>query len=152
MVSERTQKGKWTFRIAGIFFLLSALLEALSLTSPVLLFGAIREGLAAAIYHGVYGVLFLGLAIGLWRARRWAYRLVFVTTFVYTADVVQGLLSRQAMEAFLRLQMRGHEDLLQLVGFDLYLQATMALKAILVAGWWGFALYTYVRRRYFQSV
>ena len=150
MESEKTQKGKWTFRIAGLCFFFSALLEALSLASPVLLFGAIRTGGAAWIYHGLYGLLFAALGIGLWFARPWAYLLVFLTTLIYTIDVIQGLLFRKALEAFLMLQMQGREDLLQLVDFDLILRAFMGVKVTLAAGWWGFALYTYLRRQYFQ--
>jgi Predicted membrane protein (DUF2127) len=150
MEPEKTQKGKWTFRIASFFFFLSVLLEALPPTSPVLLFGAVRAGVAAGIYHGLYGLLYAGLGIGLWRARPWAYKLVLLTTLIYTIDVIQGLLSPKALGAFLRLQLGGHEDLLQLVDFNLILQAFMGVKGILVAGWWGFALYTYLRRRYFQ--
>jgi hypothetical protein len=158
MKPEKTQKGKWTFRSASLCFFLSVLLEfffwvrlgRLPLTSPVLLFGAIREGIGAGIYHGLYDLLYLGLGIGLWRARPWAYKLVFLTTLIYTIDVIQGLLFPKALEAFLRLQMGGYEDLLQLIDFNLIRQAVMGVKAILVAGWWGFALYTYLRRAYFQ--
>jgi hypothetical protein len=150
MEPERTQKGKWTFRIASLCFFLSVLFEALSPTSPVLLFGGIRAGVAAGLYHGMYVLLYVGLGFGLWRARPWAYKLVMLTTLIYTIDAIQGVLSPKALEAFLRLQMRGYEDVLQLVDLNLILQALMGVKAILVAGWWGFALYTHLRRRYFQ--
>jgi hypothetical protein len=149
MEPDKTQKGKWTFRIASVLFFLSVLFEVLAPTSPVLLFGGIHTGIAAWLYHGLYGLVYVGLGIGLWRARPWGYKLVLLATLIYTIDAIQVLLSPKALEAFLRLQMRGYEDVLQLVDLRLILQALMGVKAILVAGWWGFALYTHLRRRYF---
>jgi hypothetical protein len=142
-------KGKITFRIAAVFFLLSALLEIFSITSQVPLFGALRGGVSAAIYHLIYFLLFLGLGIGLWRAKPWGYGLVFAGTLLYTLDKVLYLLYRDSMKVWLRKQFSGYEEMLQFIDIGLILQMVILLMLLFVAGWWGFAVYTYWRREYF---
>jgi hypothetical protein len=142
-------KGRITFRIAAIFFLLSALLEILSLTSQVPLFGALRGGVVAVIWHLVYFSLFLGLAIGLWRAKPWGYKLVFVGTLLYTLDNVSTLFYREFMKAWLMQQLSRYEDIWQLIDIGIVLQMVTLMMLVFVACWWGFAVYTYWRREYF---
>lgn len=142
-------KGRITFRIAAIFFLLSALLEILSLTSQVPLFGALRGGAFVAVYHLIYFLLFLGLGIGLWRAKPWGYRLVFAGTLFYTLDKILYLLYRDTMKAWLRQQLSGYEEMLQFIDIGIILQMVILLMLLFVACWWGFAVYTYWRREYF---
>ena len=77
-------KGKFTFQTAGVLFVLSALLELFSINSPIPLFGNIRGGVIAATYHLKYVLLFSLLGFGLFRAKSWAYPLVFVSTGLYT--------------------------------------------------------------------
>ena len=71
-------KGKFTFQTAGVLFVLSALLELFSINSRVPLFGNIQGGMIAATYHLIYVVLFFPLGFGLYKAKSWAYTLVFV--------------------------------------------------------------------------
>jgi hypothetical protein len=142
-------KGRITFRIAAVFFLLSALLEIFSITSEVPLFGALRGGVSAAIYHLIYFLLFMALGIGLWRAKPWGYRLVFAGTLLYTLDKVLYLLYRDSMKAWLRIQLSGYEEMLQFIDIGLILQMVILLMLLFVACWWGFAVYTYWRREYF---
>jgi hypothetical protein len=142
-------KGRITFRIAAVFFLLSALLEIFSITSEVPLFGALRGGVSAAIYHLIYFLLFMALGIGLWRAKPWGYRLVFAGTLLYTLDKVLYLLYRDSMKAWLRIQLSGYEEMLQFIDIGLILQMVILLMLLFVACWWGFTVYTYWRREYF---
>lgn len=142
-------KGRITFRTAAIFFLLSALLEILSLTSQVPLFGKLRGGTLAAVYHLTYFLLFLGLGIGLWRARPWGYRLVFAGTLCYTLDKISYILYRNSMKAWLRQQLSGYEEMLQFIDIRMILALVTLLMLLFVACWWGFAAYTYWRREYF---
>ena len=150
MATER-KKGHFTFRTCAALFMASAVLELLSIGSEALLFGAIRSGLSAGIYHLVYVVLFLALGIGLWRATKWGYTLVFVTTILYTLDKVQLVLGQEALKDFVKAQMAGFENQLQMQGINetLILQAIAMMAAVVILGWWGFALYTYWRRDYF---
>jgi len=55
----------------------------------------------AATYHLIYVVLFFWLGFGLYRARPWAYTLVFVTTALYTLDRLVYVLDRKALEIYL---------------------------------------------------
>ena len=147
------KKGHFTFRTTALLLMVSAAFELLSLTAEEPLFGEIRSGIGVGIYHLAYAVLFTALGVGLWRARKWGYTLVFVTTAVYTLDKLQFILSRQAMENFIVQQMSGYEEVLQSQGFDsaLFMQAIVLTNIIIVLCWWGFALYTYWRRDYFKS-
>lgn len=151
METER-KKGRFTFRSAAVLLIASGMLELLAVTSEVPLFGAIQGGIAAAVYHVVYAALFLALGWGLWNATQWGYRLVFITAAIYTLDKLQLVLSRQAMESFLEIQLAGIESQMQAQGLDqaLIVQAVVLMAVMVVLGWWGFALYTYWRRDYFR--
>ena len=147
------KKGTFTFRTAAVLFVLSAIFELFSVTSEVPLFGAIRGGLSANVYHIVYIMLFLALGVGLWEAKKWGYMLVFVTTALYTLDKLQFMLSSQAVEAFITTQMGGYESELQAQGISagLIMEAIVLMSIVVILCWWGFAWYTYVRRDYFQA-
>lgn len=147
------KKGQFTFRTTAVLFLLSAVFELLSISSETLLFGEIRGGAVASIYHLVYVALFTALGVGLWSGKKWGYALVFGTTTIYTLDNLQFLLSRQTYETFLANQMAGYESALQSQGIDLALimQTIVLVNVIVILCWWGFALYTYWRRDYFKS-
>jgi hypothetical protein len=142
-------KGKITFRTAAVLFLLSALLEIFSVTSKVALLGALRGGALAVIWHLVYISLFLGLGVGLWRAKPWGYKLVFVGTLFYTLDKVSNLLYTDFMKAWLMQQLSRYEDIWQLIDIGIDPQMVTLLMLLFVACWWGFAVYTYLRSDYF---
>lgn len=147
------KKGHFTFRTAAVLLIASAVLELLSVTSEVPLFDAVRDGIAAGIYHLVYAGLFLALGMGLWRAKKWGYTLVFVTTAVYTLDKLQLVLGRQALDTYIKTQFAGYESQLQSQGIDtaLVTQAIVLMAVVVVLCWWGFALYTWWRRDYFKQ-
>lgn len=147
------KKGRFTFRTAAVLFILSALFEILSISSETLLFGAIQDGVIAGVYHLVYVVLFMALGVGLWNGKSWGYPLVFTATAVYTLDKLQFVLSRDALEALIANQLAGYESALQAQGMDvtLIMQAVILTSVVVVLFWWGFALYTYLRRDYFKS-
>lgn len=152
MTTDR-KKGHFTFRMAGVLLMASTVLEVFSVTSEVPLFGEVRGGIAAGIYHLVYAGLFLALGMGLWGAKKWGYTLVFVTTAVYTLDKLQLMLGRQALDTFIKAQFAVYESQLQSQGIDsvLIMQAVMLMAVVVVLCWWGFALYTWWRRDYFQD-
>ena len=143
------KKGRITFRTAAVLFGLSALLEILSITSKVALWGALRGGVVAVIWHLVYFSLFLGLGVGLWRAKPWGYKLVFVGTLFYTLDKVSTLFYREFMKAWLMQQLSRYEDIWQLINIGFVLQMVTLIMLVFVACWWGFAVYTYLRKDYF---
>ena len=147
------KKGHFTFRTTAVLLMVSAAFELLSLTAEEPLFGEIRSGISVGIYHLAYAVLFTALGVGLWRARKWGYNLVFVTTALYSLDKLQFVLNQQVLEGFIKQQMSGYEEVFQSQGIDsaLLMQAIVLTNIIIVLCWWGFALYTYWRRDYFKS-
>lgn len=147
------KKGHFTFRTTAVLLMVSAAFELLSITDEIPLFGEIRDGITAGIYHIAYVVLFLALGIGLWGAKKWAYTLVFVSTVLYTLDALQFLLGQQAIGAYITKQISGYESVIQSLGLNADLLTLLfVFTNILVAlCWWGFALYTYWRRNYFKS-
>ncbi len=151
------KKGKFTFRTTAVFFILSAVVELVFLNSDVALFGAIRGGPAAVLYHLIYAAIFIILGAGLWNARPWGYRAVLGFTVYYTLDVVQAWLSRQAVQADFMQQLAGYEDTFQQAGVDkeafqnLLLNTITIVPLVVLLCWWGFAWYTHIHRDYFQS-
>jgi len=143
-------KGKLTFRITAVLFVISAAFELFSWASWVPLFGSMRGGPAALIHHIFYAALYVALGAGLWRARHWGYTLVFIVTALYTFDKLQFVIYRKSILADLMAKPGVLQDVLLLVGSHLLLQVLTATAIIMVAGWWGFALYTYLRRDYFR--
>ena len=148
-VAPSRKKG-FTIRTAGALFVASAVFELFSLTSEIPLFGAVRGGVVAVMYHLGYVVLFLALGIGLWTLRRWGYQLVFAGTLYYTLDKVLYLLGRQAREAHLIEQLTKYGDVLDLVDKGFILQMMNLTTLLFLACWWGFALYIYTQREHFR--
>lgn len=143
--------GRSTFRTAAVFFALSASIELAGVTMPAPLFGELRVGAVAAIYHLIYVALFLALGVGLWTARRWGYRAVFIGTAFYTLDKLQFLMSGSVIQDFVNMMFRGQEPLLQAVGPDMAMLSLTLVTLAVVLGWWGFAGYTHLRRGYFGA-
>ena len=147
------KKGHFTFRTTAVLLIASAVFELFSITAEEPLFGEIRSGLSVGIYHVFYAALFAALGVGLWRARKWGYTLVFVTAVLYALDKLQFFMNQEAMESFIKQQMSGNESALQAQGIDsmLIMQAMALTSVVIVFCWWGFALYTYWRRDYFKN-
>jgi len=143
-------KGKFTFQSAGVLFGLSAVLELYSINSPVPLFGDIRGGAVAVTYHLIYVALFFALGFGLYKARPWAYRLVFAATGLYTLDRMVYVLDRKALETYMAGLLRKYGLTVGAVEMSFILRVLMLAAVLSAACWWGFAGYTYLRRRYFQ--
>ncbi len=144
-------KGKLSFQTAGVLFVLSALLELFSINSRVPLFGNIRGGLIAATYHLIYVALFFPLGYGLYRARSWAYTLVFVATALYTLDRLVYVLDRKALEIYLGTLLSKYGVTIGIPETGFILKVILLATVLIVACWWGFAGYTYLRREYFHQ-
>ncbi len=72
-IKSMTQKvkGLATIRIAAFYFLASAVFEVMDFNSAVALFGDVRTGAVAVVYHFVF-TAFYGLSgIGMWTAKPW---------------------------------------------------------------------------------
>lgn len=144
-------KGRFTFRTAAVLFVLSALFELVGMTQPVPLFGAFRGGTAALVYHLIYALLFLILAVGLWTAKPWGYQTLFIGGVLYSLDKLQFLMIGNMTQEFVNMIFRGQEQLLQSVGRDMVMLSLTLVVISFVIGWWGFAYYAYLRRSYFKD-
>lgn len=145
---DRRPAGTFTLRFAGATFGLSAVFELASMGSAVPMFGTLRGGAVAGVYHGVYVALFTGLFYGLWNASRWGYRLLFAATCFYTVDNLRYVLDRTGMRAQLEHSLSAVSELLDTES----MMRTATLSAILfVACWWGFTLYARAHRSYFAA-
>ena len=145
-------KGTFTFQTAGILFILSALIEIFSVTSRVPLLGALRGGVVAAVYHLTYVGLFLLLGFGLFRARPWAYQLVFIVTGIYTFDRLIFVLDRKALEIYLQQQLAAYSEIFQWIDMRLLVDVITVATLLGVLCWLGFAWYAIRRRAYFFQV
>ena len=148
---DNQHKGQFTFRTTAVLFVLSALLELYDLDAEAPLFGAVVGGAAIAVYHLLYAVLFAMLGTGLWTGRRYGYYAVFVTTGLYTIDRLQLVLWQDTLAAFVQTRLAGREDLLAALGLEYLLHVLTLMTVVMVACWWGFAAFTYVRRAYFSA-
>ena len=143
-------KGRFTFRSAGVLFVLSAVLELFSINSRVPLFGDIQGGIVAAAYHLVYAGLYVSLGFGLYTARPWAYPLVFAATGFYTLDRIVYILDRKALETYLAALLNKYGLSVGTLDTGFILKVVSIAAALTVLCWWGFAGYAYLRRQYFQ--
>jgi len=150
------RKGAFTIKTAGVLFILSGLYMLISPTSEVPLFGAMRGGLVALSYNVGFAALFLAIGIGLITGKPWGYGLVMSGTALYSVDKILLMLDKPAQEAYLTAS-GTMQSLAPLVGVpeaDLRAvggQAIAVTCLISLACWWGFALYIYLRRDYFQG-
>ncbi len=143
--------GTFTLRFAGAAFGISAVLELVSIGSTVPMFGALRGGAIANAYHGVYAALFAALCFGLWSARRWGYRLLFVSTCFYTVDNLRYVLDRTGMKAQLDRHLATFSAVREVVDAESLMQVATLSATLGVTCWWGFTLYARTRRSYFAA-
>lgn len=141
--------GAFTIRFAGVLFLLSGLAALVTVNADVALLGALRSGPLALGYNLLFAVLFFAMGAGLLAGRKWGYWLLLAGTAVYSVDRLAVLLDRRTRDAYL-----GNAELVQQLGslIDLNMldQAVMLAVAGSLACWWGFAIYIYLRRTYFD--
>jgi hypothetical protein len=148
-IGEGKRKGTFTIRTAAVFFILSAALELISITSDVSIAGRFVGGLIASFYHLFYGTLFFGMGIGLWRGRKWGLKVMLLGTILYTIEKVAYLLNKEAQLLEIERVSSQFGDLVDLVGIETILQMTNLTFLLILGCWWGFMGYLYFRRAYF---
>lgn len=149
-VSDSTpqRKGNSTIKGAGILFILSGVVSLGSMTSAVPLFGAMRSGAVAVCHNGLFGLLFLGIGVGLLVGRKWGCRLLYAGTAIFTLDRLAFLLSADTREAYLSGSEMA-QQVKSLVDPNMFNQTIVLAGVVSLLCWWGFALYLYWRRDYF---
>jgi hypothetical protein len=143
-------KGRGAIRTAAVLLTASAVFEILDAGAPVALFGALRGGPAAFLYHLVLAGLFLFCGIGLWRATPWGYWAVMAATAVYTIDKLQLMLFPQAFYDSILGQLTVTREIVEMIPPEQLLKYFILAYAALVLCWWGFAGYIHLRRSYFR--
>ncbi|MBU0753667.1 MAG: hypothetical protein KJ645_00910, partial [Planctomycetes bacterium] len=127
-----------------------ALFEVFSFTSEVPLFGALRSGPVAMIYHLLFTACFLFMGIGLITGRKWGYALLFWGTVFYTCDRLLFVWDGAAREAYVLKQFSSYREVLDMIDTQLLNQILILIALISIACWWGFVLFVRLRRDYFQ--
>lgn len=142
-------KGRLTIRIAGAFFVLSAVIELVSVGVQVPLLGALRGGLTAGVYHGAFAAIFLTIGMGLWRTTPWGARAVYLGTVIYSLDRFRYLLDRPGRESELIHQLAGYPEIVEAFGVGVLMRLGTSMALLFVGCWWGFAVYISLRRGVF---
>ncbi len=144
-------KGQATIRTAAVLFLASAVLEIMDFSAAVALFGGVRAGAAAVVYHFVFAALYVMSGIGMWTAKSWGYSAVMTTTAVYTIDKVQLVLFPDAFYDHILQQLTVTREIVGMIPKEQLIQYFILAYIVLLLCWWGFALYIHMRRQYFQE-
>ena len=148
---SQKQKGRVTIRTAAVLFLASAAFEILDFSSAVALFGAVRVGTAALLYHFVFAGLYVLTGIGMWTAKQWGYRVFMALTVIYTIDKIQSILFPQAFYDHIIQQLTVTREIVGMIPKEQLIQYFTIAYIIMLLCWWGFALYIHMRRSYFQE-
>jgi len=143
--------GRSTIRIAGVFFLISAAFELMSVMSAVPLFGAVRVGAIAVLYHSLYITLFIVMGTGLLTGKRWGYRAIFGGTLFYTVDRLLYAFYPKTIESQLNQQLGQYPELFEFFPLESMVDIGVLTTIIGLLCWWGFAVYIYVRRACFGA-
>ena len=92
----------------------------------------------------------MAIAVGLLVPKVWACRLILTGTAVYTLDRLIFLLDSGAREAYLaKSGVTG--EVAAFIDVSIFHQGIVLAILVSVLCWWGFALYIYLRRDYFQQ-
>lgn len=142
-------KGRATIRTAAVFFLASAVFEILDFSSAVALFGGVRVGAVAVIYHFVFAALYVLSGIGMWTAKPLGYWAFMTTTAIYTIDKIQLIFFRDAFYDHILKQLTVTREIVGMVPKEQLIQYFMAAYFFLLLCWWAFSLYIHWRRQYF---
>lgn len=129
----------------GLLVLFGGISELLSPRDPIALFGAMRVGPAALLYHFLFGVVSVACGLGLTVRSLWSERIFWLLTGLFTADRLMFLADAGARAAYVRDELHG--DLLQsMLSADDVNSTLLTLSAVSLASWWLFVVYLWTRR------
>ena len=101
-------------------------------------------------YNLFFGLLFLGMGLGLIIGRSWGYRLFMAGTAVYSLDRILFVLSKDTRDAFLTAS-GVSQEVRSLVDVSMFDQGIFLATIVTLVCWWGFACYIYLRRDFFRG-
>ena len=134
----------WLLIASGVWMLVAC-------TSPVPLFGSLRSGVVAVLYNGVFGALLLAMGYALSGRKPWALTATAAATAAYTLDKVLFILDAPARRAFLANGSQMIDSLGPGMG-SMVDQLAVLMSWSFLAGWWGLAIYIYIKRGYFRPM
>ncbi len=150
MSNTAPPKGSFTIKTAGVFFILSAILELTTIQSAVPLFGAIREGSVAWTYHLINTTLFLLAGLGLLEGSLRGLAAFYIMTAVYIIEQLLYLFDNKAIEAQLH-DLSEISTILGILDTNTLVETVKLTSASIILGTLFFALYIYYRREYFSN-
>jgi hypothetical protein len=142
----RAPTSNFTIVSSGWLLILSGVASLVTVTSPVALLGAVRGGVVAALYNGVFAVAFGAMGFALATRKRWAITATLATSAIYTFDKLEFLLGGAAREAALDEA----DGLLGSLGAVME-QVRVIISPVFLLCWWLFVAYLYAKRRYFAQ-
>ncbi len=148
-VAAPKRKGKATIQLAGVFFILSAVYELATVTSEVPLAGGMRSGAWALICHLMFVSAFAAAGAGLLVGKPWGFWTTMGATAFYTLERGAFLLDGSAKDAYVRASVGDLSAYGDIIDSGVVRSLLNLSVALLIACWWGFALYIYARRAYF---
>jgi hypothetical protein len=147
---EKIARRNLTILIAGWLLALSGAWTMLTCTSPVPLFGEVRGGVAAVLWNAAIGLPLLVAGYALAARKPYAMKATLIASVFYSLDKALFILDSKARAASLAES----SQLLDSLGGDMggmIDQIALLMSAMFLAGWWGFVLYVYTKREYFQK-
>ena len=95
-----------------------------------------RGGVVALGYNGLFGLLFLGMGVGLLMGQRWGYQLLLAGTAVYSLDRLLFLMSPGTKDAYLAAK-GVTPELGTLVDPAMLSQTVVLTGVVSLLCWWG---------------
>lgn len=141
-------RGSFTIRSTGYLFILSAITELFSIQDAVAIFGDMRGGAPAVIYHFASALFFLLGGVGLLEGSRRGLIAFYAFTAFYSLQQLLFIADSAAVEAYLRSSNISAISNLFGVGSMADVLKSSSLVVLLFA--WAFALYIHFRRDYFH--
>jgi hypothetical protein len=131
----------WLLVLSGVWMLVTC-------TSPVPLFGELRGGAVAVLYHGLLSASFLAMGYALATRKPWALAATAAASVAYTLDKLMYLIDAKARQASLVESIQFFDTLGEGMS-DMIDQVAVVLSLAFLACWWGLCVYIYIKRAYF---
>lgn len=143
------RRGSFTIRSTGYLFILSAVTELFAIQDAVAIFGDVRGGATAVIYHLIGAFFFLLGGLGLLEGSQRGLKAFYAFTVFYSLQQLIFIADTSAIEVYLRSANLSAISTVVGIGSMAEILRSSSLVALLCA--WGFALYIHIHRDYFRQ-
>ena len=145
-----TRNGAFTINSTAILLILGAVLELSSPLAKVPLFGDVRGGAVAFIYHFLSASFFALAGLGLLEGSKRGLKAFYAMIAFYTIQQLLFIFDSNATEAYLKQSGISAITGLLGAGGDSIAEAMRSASILMLLSTLGFAFYIYIRRDYFQ--